>query len=213
MLQDMTLIVSKDFSQLANDEQIARTARSLEANGIHTLIVETGEDAKRMFFKLIPEGAQVHQASSATLDTLGITDGIEKSGRFDAVRPKVRNMDRATQGDQIRRLGASPDYMAGSVQAVTEDGHVLVMSASGSQLGPYVSGAGKVIWIVGAQKLVEDLNEGFQRVDEHVFPLENFDHQQGTPGSNHDDHCQRKSRFLIQNTRRLKNERNNHWCR
>jgi hypothetical protein len=74
--------------------------------------------------------------------------------------------------DQIRRLGASPDYMTGSVAAVTEDGHVLAASASGRQLGPYVSGAGQVIWVVGAQKIVTNLNEGFRRIEEYALPLE-----------------------------------------
>jgi acyl-CoA hydrolase len=81
-------------------------------------------------------------------------------------------MDRQTQADEIRRLTSSPDYMAGSVHALTEDGHVIVASAGGSQLGPYVSGAGKVIWVVGAQKIVKDLEEGFRRLNEYVFPLE-----------------------------------------
>jgi hypothetical protein len=58
------------------------------------------------------------------------------------------------------------------VQAVTESGQVMVVSKSGSQLGPYASGAGKVIWVVGAQKLVKDLNEGLRRIYEYSLPHE-----------------------------------------
>jgi len=47
-----------------------------------------------------------------------------------------------------------------------------VVSGSGSQLGPYVHGAGKVIWVVGTQKIVKDLAEGFSRIQEYVYPLE-----------------------------------------
>ncbi|MBI2757475.1 MAG: LUD domain-containing protein [Chloroflexi bacterium] len=167
------LAPASKFSLLPSDEQIEQTAQALEANGIHTLIAEDADEARKLFFKLFPDGAQIHQGSSLTLDALGITSEIEKSGRFDAIRPVLRSMDRATQGDQIRRLGASPDFMAGSVQAVTEDGRVLAVSATGSQLGPYVSGAGKVVWVVGVQKIVKDLDEGMRRVEEHVVPLEN----------------------------------------
>ena len=81
-------------------------------------------------------------------------------------------MDRATQGREIRKLGGAPDVAAGSVHAVTEDGQVLIASNTGSQLGPYASGAGKVIWVVGAQKLVKDLNEGLRRIYEYDLPLE-----------------------------------------
>jgi acyl-CoA hydrolase len=160
------------FSRLADDAQIARTAEALEANGIHVLIAETGEDARRMFFELLPEGSEVFLGASVTLEALGIKEEIDKSGRFEALRPKMFAMDRATQGREIRKLGGAPDYAAGSVHAVTEDGSVIIASNTGSQLGPYASGAGKVIWVVGVQKLVKDLEAGMRRVWEYSYPLE-----------------------------------------
>src|SRR3989454_768789 len=48
----------------------------------------------------------------------------------------------------------------------------LAASASGSQLGPYVTGAGRLILVVGTQKIVSDLEEGLRRINEYVFPLE-----------------------------------------
>lgn len=166
------LIPNLEFAQLVGDEQIARAAKALEANGIHTIIAENGEEAKRIFFELVPEGAEVFLGASVTLETLGIKDVIDKSGHFDALRPKMFAMDRATQSREIRKLGGAPDFAAGSVHAVTEDGHVLIASNSGSQLGPYASGAGKVIWVVGAQKIVKDLDEGLRRIYEYDLPLE-----------------------------------------
>jgi hypothetical protein len=43
---------------------------------------------------------------------------------------------------------------------------------NGRQLGPYVSGAGKVILAVGTQKIVPDLEDAPRRIDEHDFPHE-----------------------------------------
>jgi len=166
------LIPNREFAQLASDEQIARAAKALEANGIHTIIAENGEEAKRIFFELLPEGSEVFLGASVTLETLGIKDVIDKSGGYDALRPKMFAMNRETQSREIRKLGSAPDYAAGSVHAVTEDGHVLIASNTGSQLGPYTSGAGKVIWVVGAQKIVRDLDEGFRRIYEYDIPLE-----------------------------------------
>jgi hypothetical protein len=166
------VVLNETFARLATDEQIERTAKALQANGIHTLLAENGEAAKRLFFELVPEGSEVFLGASVTLEKLGIKDEIDKSGKYDALRPKMFAMNRETQGREIRRLGGAPDYAAGSVHAVTEDGHVLIASKTGSQLGPYASGAGKVIWVVGAQKLVKDLNEGFRRIQEYSYPLE-----------------------------------------
>jgi hypothetical protein len=172
------LVPDREFGELATDEQIQRAARALEANNIHTLIAEHGEEARRLFFELIPEGSEVFLGASVTLETLGIKEEIDKSGRFDALRPQMFAMNRETQGREIRKLGGAPDYAAGSVHAVTEGGQVLIASNSGSQLGPYASGAGKVIWVVGAQKIVRDLNEGLRRIQEYTYPLEEEHMQQ-----------------------------------
>lgn len=167
-----------EFGELASDEQIERTIQALKANGIEALVVENADEARRLFFEWVPEGAEVFLGASVTLETLGIKDEIDSSGRYNALRPKMRAMDRATQGREIRKLGAGPDYAAGSVHAVTENGQVLIASNSGSQLGPYVFSAGKVIWVVGVQKLVKDLDEGMRRLEEYIVPREEVHMQQ-----------------------------------
>ena len=176
--KDIAFTPVEEYAKQATDEKIERTSKALEANGIQTLIADTGADAKRLFLELIPEGSEVFLSSSVTLEQLGIVADVDQSGKFDAVRPRMYAMNRETQGREIRKLIAAPDFAAGSVHAVTEDGHVLIASASGSQLGPYASGAGRVIWVVGAQKIVKDLNDGLRRLNEHVVPLEEEHMQQ-----------------------------------
>jgi L-lactate utilization protein LutC len=160
------------FAVPAHDASVTRTAAALEANGSTVLRAANRAEAKRIVLELIPPGSEVHQGASQSLEDSGITDEIETSGRYEAVRPRVFGLDRATQADEIRRLSASPDVMLGSVHAVTETGSLVAASASGSQLGPYASGAGKVILVVGAQKIVPDLEAALRRIEEYVFPLE-----------------------------------------
>ena len=171
-------IPNGEFGELASDEQIERTVQALKVNNIEALVAENGEEARRMFFELVPEGAEIFLGASVTLETLGIQNEIDKSGKYDALRPKMFAMDRATQGREIRKLVGAPDYAAGSVHAVTESGQVLIASNTGSQLGAYASSAGKVIWVVGAQKLVKDLDEGMRRIEEYTVPLEDVHMQQ-----------------------------------
>jgi hypothetical protein len=167
-----TITPNEQFKRLASQAQIQRAAAALEAHGIHVLIAKNGAGAKELVFSLIPEGAEVLANQSATLDALGISKHIDQSGCFDAVRPKVFALDRNTQGDKMRELRVRPAYIVGSVQAVTEDGRVLVASNSGSQIAAYAAGAGKVIWVVGAQKIVKDIDEGLRRIEEYSYPLE-----------------------------------------
>ena len=167
-----TLVPNKEFTKLASEERIARVMRALEANGMKTLIVESGEEAKKLVLEMVPQGAEVYANQSQTIDKLGLREEFDQSGHYDAVRPKVLKLDRKTQGDEIRKLRSSPDYIIGSVHAITESGQVLASSFGGSQLGAYAYGSAKVIWIVGTQKLVKNLDEGFRRIEEYSYPLE-----------------------------------------
>jgi hypothetical protein len=160
------------WGRMADEARVKRTMAALETNGISVLRAPDAAEAKRIVLDLIPDGSQVHHGASQTLDVVGITDEIDKSGRYEPLRPRIWSMDRTTEGDEIRRLGAAPDVMLGSVHAVTETGSLLTASMSGSQLGPYSSGAGRVILVVGTQKIVSDLEEGLHRIDEYAYPLE-----------------------------------------
>jgi hypothetical protein len=160
------------FGTRADEASVSRTATALEAHGMTVLRVADGAEAKRAVLALIPKGSRVHHGASQTLDVTGITAAIQGSGRFQAVRPKLATMDRKKQADDMRRLASAPDVMLGSVHAVTETGSLIVASMGGSQLGPYASGAGRVIFVVGTQKIVPDLEEGLRRVDEYALPLE-----------------------------------------
>jgi hypothetical protein len=164
--------LSRRFDTLAGEDSVLRTAAALEANGMTVLRAADAADAKRIVLDLIPEGSQVHHGASQTLDATGITAALDESGRYEALGPRVRTMDRATQADEIRRLSATPDVMLGSVHAVTETGSVMAASMSGSQLAPYVGGAGRVILVAGTQKIVADLDEGLRRINDYAFPLE-----------------------------------------
>jgi hypothetical protein len=164
--------LSRRFGTVADEASVKRTVAALEANGITVLRAPDSAAAKRIVLDLIPDASQVYHGASQTLDVVGITDEIDKSGRYDPLRPRILSMDRKTQADEIRRLGAAPDVMLGSVHAVTETGSLLAASMSGSQLGPYVSGAGRVILVVGTQKIVRDLEEGLLRINEYAYRLE-----------------------------------------
>src|SRR5215216_2117457 len=167
-----TLTPNWAFAELASDAEIERAAQALEAHGIHTLIAENGEEAEQMVFDLLPEGAEIFTASSQTLEKLHIPAELERSEQYDLVRAKLKKMDPKSQNREMVKLGATPEYIIGSVHAVTEDGQVLVASNTGSQFGPYSAGAEKVIWVVGAQKIVRDFNEGMRRIEEYAYPRE-----------------------------------------
>jgi len=167
-----TPVPATPFTDPAPVERLERVAAALTANNFAAEILNDAAAARTRIKDLIPEGASVFTGASETLRLSGIEEDINHSGRYDAIRTRGQAMDRATQMDEIRRTLASPDVAVGSVAAVTETGSLVVASASGSQLTGYAGGSARVIWVVGAQKVVPDLPAALRRVEDHCLPLE-----------------------------------------
>jgi acyl-CoA hydrolase len=164
--------IAPPFTAAAPTERIDRVAEVLGRHNIEAVVVGTGAEARERVLSMVPEGAEVHWGTSRTLEEIGLTPELLAESRYDALRPRYLPMDRAAQAREIRKLVAAPDFMLGSVQAITDDGALVVVSYSASQIGPYASGAGRVILVVGSQKIVADVEAAMTRAQDHVFPYE-----------------------------------------
>jgi CBS domain-containing protein len=153
-------------------DSLEEAAQAMRSHGIEALVVETAADARAAVLSMVPEGAEVHSGKSKTIEDLGLFELFMASDRWDFIRKRLFKMDRATQGREMRKLGAAPDIELGSVAAVTEDGALVAASATGNQLAAYVGGAGKVILVVGSQKIVKDLDAALRRIREVSIPYE-----------------------------------------
>ena len=112
----------------------------LEENGSVVFVVDDGKEAKAELMALIRRGAEVNSATSTTLDQIGVTGEIESSGNYIALRKVgVQTTDLAKR-DELRKRAQVAEYCIGSVHAVTEDGHIVVASATGSQIAPTLTG-------------------------------------------------------------------------
>jgi len=160
------------FTAAASEQTLQSVAQALSERNLTPLVVDKPADARRVVLDMIPDGAEVHSGKSKTLEDAGIFSEFQDSGRYDFVRTRMFAMDRATQGREIRKLVSAPDYMVNSAQAITEDGVIVVASASGGQIGPLASGAGRVIFVIGSQKIVPDVATAYTRILDHVFPYE-----------------------------------------
>ena len=168
------LPIDSSFGQAASEESIQRAAAALRAHNFTVEIVDTPADARAYVVSILPKDQSILTASSETVRLSGLDEDINRSGKYLAVRPELEKLDRKTQRAEMRKLGATPDVVVGSVAAVTEDGRVVAASASGSQIGPYVSTAGKVIWVVGSQKVVPDLDTAMRRLQFYAYPMEDI---------------------------------------
>ncbi len=167
-----TPVPTTRFAAPAPERRLERAAAALTAHGFTVEILDDAATARTRVRELLPEGATVFTGASETLRLSGIDADINESGRYEALKPRVLAMDRATRADEMRRLLAGPDIIVGSAAAVTETGSLVIASGSGSQLPAYAGGAARAIWVIGAQKVVPDLATALRRVEDHCLPLE-----------------------------------------
>jgi len=165
-------VTAVDFSAPASEASLEALALRLRERNFEVVIVDDGAAAKAEVLSRVPEGSQAYAGKSKTLEDAGIFQEFMDNEKYDFIRRRLMKMDRNTQRDDMRRASAAPDFMVNSAHAVTEAGQIVITSASGSQIGPIASGAGKLILVVGSQKLVPDLETAFRRIEEHVFPYE-----------------------------------------
>lgn len=159
------------YNTLPSKEIIDVTIAALKGNNIDAHFAENAAAAKAKALEIIPAGAQVMTMTSVTGDTIGLYSELNDPAKYKPVREVL--MDKNADPDKKRQLGAAPEWAVGSVHAVTQAGELLIASATGSQLPAYAYGAAHVLWVVGAQKIVKDIDDGRKRIQEHTFPLEN----------------------------------------
>ena len=167
-----TVYGSERFTVLPGDDTLAATVLMLEDRGFGVDVVDDLDAARDAALARIPEGSSVMTNTSVTLQETGIADAIDRGDRYESARNRMLALDFETQLQEIKSIAGEADYALGSVHALTHDGVLVIASASGSQLASYAWGARQVILVIGAQKLVPDLDAARERIYEHSLKLE-----------------------------------------
>ncbi len=172
------------FDVLPDDATVATTVAALESHGFSVEVVDDLATARKAVLARIPHGARVWKNTSITLDETGISAEVDApDGPYDSVRLQMTVQNYASR--QMKEIAAAPDYALGSVHGITQDGELLIGSASGSQFATIAWGAEHVVLVAGLQKVVSDLETARRRVREHSLALENVRAQEAYGQNSH----------------------------
>ena len=163
------------WAELADEDTVKRTSEALRDRGVHVELAEKREEALKKLMDLIPSGKVVMTGSSTTLKEIGFED-LLKSGKhpWNNLKDTIVNEKDPSKKMELRKSSITAEYFLGSVHAVSQSGETITASNTGSQLPSYAFASNNVVWVVGVQKIVLNIEEGLKRVREYCLPLEDY---------------------------------------
>ena len=150
------------------EKQVERTINALRKNNFEALYVTDSKAALEEVMKRIPDGSTVGVGGSVTLGQIGLLDAL-KNRKIQLVWPfqQARNDEERLE---LIRKSFSSDVFLSSTNAVTEDGRLFNVDATGNRVGAMFIGPKKTIIVCGVNKMVKDLEAAEKRVREWAAP-------------------------------------------
>lgn len=174
-----------NYDTQAIKESLDKTIKSLQGKGYQVFNVKDRIEALEKIKTLIPPNVSVMNGASKTLDQIGYLDFL-KSGKsgWNDLHAKVAAESDPEKRRKIRKEATLSDFYLGSVNALTEDGQMVIASNSGSQLTSIAFNSTNLIFVISTNKIVPSLEEAMKRIEEFVYPLENQHMKDlGAPGT------------------------------
>jgi L-lactate utilization protein LutC len=159
-----------NYNELVDKARVEKVMGALKENGIDAHYVETGEDARMKVLEMVPPGAKVMTMTSVTVESIGLAKELNESGKYEPLRDALMDPNKSPLEKNVAVSGA--EWVTGSVHGVTEEGFLVIASNTGSQLPAYAYNAPHVVWVVSTKKIVRDLGEAMDRIEDHIVPQE-----------------------------------------
>ena len=150
------------------EKQVERTISALKKNNFEALYIPDSKAALEEVIKRIPDGATVGVGGSVTLAQIGLLDAL-KDRKIKLIWPQQQAKSDEERLELFRKC-FSTDVFLSSTNAVTEDGRLYNVDATGNRVGAMFIGPKKTIIVCGVNKIVKDLEAAEKRVREWTAP-------------------------------------------
>ncbi len=160
------------YGKVASDESIARFKAAAEAKQWPVHIVNSNEEALAAIVSAVPEGATIYSTGSMSLEAIGFTNyAKEHAAKWDNIKAKIFAEQDQSKVGALYAQGTTAQYVITTPVAVTENAELLTADLTNTRVGPTVGG-GKLVVLVGGQKIVKDMQAAHERLRNYVLPLE-----------------------------------------
>jgi hypothetical protein len=151
------------------EEKAKQVIGKLAAHDFKAIYLKTKEEAVQEIWKHITPKQRIGVGGSLTIRGLGILEKLEAEGYtiYDHWKPGLSKENIL----EIRRSQMTSNLFLSSSNAVTLNGELVNIDGIGNRVNSINFGPGKVILIVGYNKIVEDVQEAIKRIKNVAAPL------------------------------------------
>lgn len=151
------------------DETIEKTIAALKKHSFKAEYAENKEQCREMILKMIPASAAVGVPGSASVRATGVVEELKNRGNqiYDHWDPELGPAD----GFKVRKQQLTCDVLLTSANALSMTGEVVNMDGIGNRVAPTIFGPGKVILVVGKNKIRPDLESARERIKKVAAPI------------------------------------------
>ena len=159
------------------EERAKLVVNNLQKRNINALYVGNRTEALSAVLEMIPEGAKVVRGDSLTVDEVGIVPALKRRNRNELVDPFERGADGSlvpeaqTHRWKMYREAFSADIFLSGTNAITLDGKIVNIDATGNRVAPIIFGPEKVILVIGVNKIVKNVDEAIERIHNVCAPI------------------------------------------
>ncbi len=154
-------------------KRLESVGKALEANNFEVFIVPSAAKAGELIAQtLLPRVAPktISWGGSMSIDATGIKKIIAKNPDLVVIDPYAPGLTQE-EAYEKRRQGLLSDLFLSGTNALTEDGHLVNLDATGNRVAAITFGPQNVILVIGRNKLVPDLPAAIERIKEYAAPV------------------------------------------
>ncbi|MFC1982380.1 lactate utilization protein [Chloroflexota bacterium] len=158
------------------EERARVVVTSLQKKNINAQYVPTRAEALSAVLEMIPDGATVVRGDSVSVDQVGIIPELKKRNQNKVINPYEWDADgffaaETKERRRMQREAFSCDVFLAGTNAVTLDGKLVNTDGLGNRISAMIFGPGKVILVIGVNKIVKDVDEALERIREICAPM------------------------------------------
>lgn len=153
-------------------ETLGKSAcEALKKNGFDARYVQDSSEALKQVLTFVKPGMSVGFGGSMTVRAIGAPERVKDLGAviLDHNAPGLE----ATRKMEVLRAQLTCDLFLSGANAVTLEGDIVNVDGNGNRVAALTFGPKKTVVVVGANKIVRDLDEALARIETSAAPMNN----------------------------------------